>query len=63
MSACSRCGAPFTCAMADPEAGDAPCWCTQLPAVMPVLLQDAAPGCYCPACLKELVLQQEASAE
>ncbi|MFC5477537.1 cysteine-rich CWC family protein [Massilia suwonensis] len=48
MSVCSRCGAPFGCAMAD--GGDAPCWCTELPPVVPV--PGAEAGCWCPACLR-----------
>jgi hypothetical protein len=51
MSACGRCGAAFGCAMADPGAAE-PCWCTALPAVVP-LPQAAGAGCWCPACLKK----------
>ncbi|MEV4780357.1 cysteine-rich CWC family protein [Burkholderia sp. LMU1-1-1.1] len=54
MSTCSRCGAEFSCAMvdADPAAAAQPCWCTYLPASLPV---PSAPGasCWCPACLKQ----------
>ncbi|MDP3672479.1 MAG: cysteine-rich CWC family protein [Telluria sp.] len=51
MSNCSRCGAQFGCAMADPEAAGAPCWCTELPALVPVPGDTA--GCWCPACLRQ----------
>jgi hypothetical protein len=47
MSICTRCGAEFGCAMAD-GSGE-PCWCTRLPAVVPV--PGEAAGCWCPACL------------
>jgi hypothetical protein len=63
MSTCTRCGAPFGCAMAD--GGTEPCWCTTLPPVVPVptpvtrdAAQDAAPGCWCPACLRQHIAQQ-----
>ncbi|PIL39882.1 cysteine-rich CWC family protein [Massilia psychrophila] len=49
MSTCGRCGAPFGCAMAD--GGAQPCWCTELPAAVPVPGQPTA--CWCPACLKQ----------
>ena len=53
MSACSRCGASFTCAMAD--GSDHPCWCTELAAAVPVPSQLPGQGaaCWCPACLKQ----------
>ncbi|WP_145650639.1 cysteine-rich CWC family protein [Pseudoduganella lurida] len=62
MSTCERCGATFHCAMKDgPAAGEgaAPCWCTYLPAVVPVPApvpgssaeREVAVGCWCPACL------------
>jgi len=54
MSTCSRCGAEFSCAMVDADLAAAaqPCWCTYLPASLPV---PSAPGasCWCPACLKQ----------
>ena len=61
MSICTRCGAEFGCAMADGGAG--PCWCTTLPPVVPVPAAqagagDAAPGCWCPACLRQHIAQQ-----
>jgi hypothetical protein len=34
--------------MADGSAG--PCWCTELPAIVPLPGVDA--GCWCPACLR-----------
>lgn len=54
-SVCPRCGAGLRCGMV---AGDAECWCVQLPHVMPVPTErtpnaeGSAPSCYCPACLK-----------
>jgi hypothetical protein len=48
MSECTRCGAVFACAMAD-DSSQA-CWCTTLPAAVP-LPTDAA-GCWCRACLE-----------
>ena len=64
MSACSRCGATFTCAMADGD-GSQPCWCASLPLVMPVpplssgapasasvLAPAEDPSCWCPDCLR-----------
>lgn len=50
MSACSRCGAPFLCAMADPGAAE-PCWCTALPPVV-ALPQGPGGACWCRACLQ-----------
>lgn len=60
MSICKRCGAAFGCAMVD--GGDGPCWCTQLPPVVPVpnvagadvpaTGAGAESACWCPACLK-----------
>ena len=53
MSVCSSCGAIFGCAMAD--GASAPCWCTELPPVVPlppVPAAGAAAGCWCPACLR-----------
>ncbi|MDB5754593.1 MAG: hypothetical protein JWR56_1021 [Massilia sp.] len=55
MSTCSRCGAGFGCAMAD--GCDHPCWCTALPAAVPVPGQPAA--CWCPACLKQHIAEIE----
>jgi hypothetical protein len=58
-SVCPRCGAGLRCAMA---AGDAECWCVQMPHVMPVpaalpeqaLPDSGAASCFCPACLKQI---------
>jgi len=47
MSHCTRCGAAFSCGMAN-QASE-PCWCTTLPAAVPV--PEEAAGCWCPACL------------
>jgi hypothetical protein len=55
MSPCTRCGATFACAMAD--GGAAPCWCTALPAVVPVPGEPAA--CWCPACLRQHIASLE----
>jgi len=54
MSTCSLCGAEFSCAMvdADPATAAQPCWCTYLPASLPVPSAPDA-GCWCPACLKK----------
>jgi hypothetical protein len=60
MSVCARCGATFTCAMADGD-GSEPCWCASLPLVMPVPAPGASaavpapasdPSCWCPDCLR-----------
>ena len=54
MSACSRCGAVFTCAMADGGDPAQPCWCTALPAAVPLPGDQAAlAACWCPACLRQ----------
>ncbi|MFP5390180.1 MAG: cysteine-rich CWC family protein [Gammaproteobacteria bacterium] len=51
MSTCTRCGAQFTCGMQD--GSDAPCWCTSLPAALPVPVPGAGAAlCWCPDCLK-----------
>lgn len=55
-SVCPRCGVDLRCGMV---AGDAECWCVQLPHVMPVpaardALLPATASCYCPACLKQI---------
>jgi hypothetical protein len=58
-STCPRCGAGLRCGMV---AGDAECWCVQLPNVMPVppalpeqaLPESGAASCFCPACLKQI---------
>jgi hypothetical protein len=59
MSTCTRCGAAFGCAMAD--GGEEACWCTALPPIVPVPRAGAeqpAPGCWCPACLRQHIAQQ-----
>jgi len=53
-SVCPRCGAGLRCGMV---AGDAECWCVQLPHIMPApsernLTAEGSASCYCPACLK-----------
>ncbi|MEC5213753.1 putative paraquat-inducible protein A [Polaromonas sp. CG_9.5] len=62
-SVCPRCGAGLRCGMV---AGDAQCWCTQLPNVMPVpalnehtLPDNGAASCFCPACLKQITDEQQ----
>lgn len=65
MSVCTRCGASFTCAMAD--GGADPCWCASLPLVMPVpstevLTPAADPSCWCPDCLRRHISGSAASA-
>ncbi len=63
-SVCPGCGAGLRCGMV---AGDAQCWCVQLPNIMPLpteraplLSTDAdaasasAASCFCPACLKKI---------
>jgi hypothetical protein len=57
MSVCTRCGAQFGCAMADGTAD--PCWCTAMPPVVAVPEPGEAVGCWCPACLKAHIEQQE----
>jgi len=54
MSTCSRCGVAFSCAMvdADPSVPAQPCWCTYLPAALPVP-SAAGASCWCPDCLKQ----------
>ncbi|MYM41346.1 hypothetical protein [Duganella qianjiadongensis] len=77
MSQCTRCGAQFHCAMADGAApaidaasaqsgssavAEAPCWCTELPMLLPVPVAGAS-GCWCPDCLRaEIAAQQRAHA-
>jgi hypothetical protein len=55
MSVCFRCGAPFSCAMLGEMEG--PCWCTELPRMMPLPGLEAA-SCYCPGCLKIALAEQ-----
>jgi predicted RNA-binding Zn-ribbon protein involved in translation (DUF1610 family) len=50
---CPKCGAAFVCGSA---AGAASCWCAELPPAL--ALPDAASGCYCPACLREIIARQ-----
>jgi hypothetical protein len=57
-SVCPRCGAGLRCGNV---AGDAQCWCSQLPNIMPVpaaasaaLPADASASCFCPACLQQI---------
>ena len=61
MSQCSRCGAPFSCAMVDvaDPLNAPPCWCTLLPAVVPVP-GAAGSACWCAACLSQHIAEQEA---
>ena len=49
--ACPACGGTVECGMAN---GDAACWCSALPQVLPVT--DAGDArCYCQACLQALI--------
>ncbi len=51
-SVCPRCGTGFRCGMVS---GDATCWCTQLPPLLPVpAADDTTTTCFCPKCLAEL---------
>lgn len=61
MSLCVRCGASFSCAMVDGEDNDQPCWCTAMPPVLPVPsgATGTNAGCYCPACLRLVIAQQQ----
>jgi hypothetical protein len=38
-----------------------PCWCTQLPPLVPVPTEAA--GCWCPACLQQHIAAQQAENE
>ena len=55
-SICPRCGAGLLCGML---AGDAACWCVQLPLVMPVPAIPAIAWCFCPACLKQITDERQ----
>ncbi|MBE9609244.1 cysteine-rich CWC family protein [Chitinilyticum piscinae] len=44
---CSRCSAEFDCGTG---AADGRCWCTELPAALPL---DSGADCLCPACLRQ----------
>ena len=58
-----------TSAEADTTAGDAECWCVQLPHVMPVPSalpasvqpDNSAASCFCPACLKQITDERKNS--
>jgi hypothetical protein len=58
MSICIRCGAAFGCAMLGEM--DGPCWCTQLPPIVPVPAKEVS-GCMCPGCLKLHIEVMESS--
>jgi hypothetical protein len=47
----------FSCAMLGEQ--DGPCWCTAMPAVLPVPGVDAS--CWCPGCLKLQIAAQQSS--
>ena len=51
METCARCGAGFICGNVE---GAPACWCSQLPAVLPV--PEGPGGCLCPSCLRAAVL-------
>ena len=59
MSICLRCGVAFSCALLGEQ--DGPCWCTALPAVLPVPASDGAASCFCPGCLKMAIDAQKSS--
>lgn len=61
MSQCEKCGKAFECGMADAGAAS-PCWCVALPPLPKDRLGRDAAGCYCPACLKQLLDECSASA-
>jgi hypothetical protein len=46
--ACAECGQTFRCGF---RAGDAHCWCAELPRRLP-MPADPAAGCLCAACLQ-----------
>lgn len=59
MSACPRCGVPFSCAMVD-DVTVAHCWCTQLPALPAATLAGLNAGasqgcCLCADCLQATI--------
>lgn len=55
MSVCTRCGATFSCALA--ERRGEPCWCAALPAAAAVPLPQDAAGCWCRACLQSHIAE------
>ncbi len=59
MSTCTLCGAVFNCAMADGDSDDEPCWCFQLPALLPVPGMGEATACWCPSCLQHKIEAQK----
>ncbi|MBV2235092.1 MAG: cysteine-rich CWC family protein [Sterolibacterium sp.] len=65
MTRCPRCGEHFGCgsgaASPTSEAGAAACWCAELPPLQGVDRSAAVlQGCYCAACLRELLARQAA---
>jgi hypothetical protein len=51
--ACTECGQTFRCGF---RAGDAQCWCAELPRRLP-MPTDSASGCVCAACLQRRLEQ------
>lgn len=51
LHACPGCGEMVACGMSN---GEAACWCTELPRVLPVPANDSAALCYCRSCLQKL---------
>lgn len=49
---CNQCGATFSCG-SDTTSGN--CWCDRLP---PIVSLEETSGCYCPSCLKALIVQK-----
>lgn len=61
MSICPRCGTTLECAMADNK--QEPCWCTQLPQLQLDTVASGKEGigarsCFCPDCLRALLVEQ-----
>lgn len=58
----AREAAPALAQTGSSAAEEAPCWCTELPMLLPVPVAGAA-GCWCPDCLRaEIAAQQRAGA-
>ncbi|MBP6280207.1 MAG: cysteine-rich CWC family protein [Rhodocyclaceae bacterium] len=52
-SICAKCGATFSCGMV---AGEAHCWCEDLPKLMP--LDAEASACFCRPCLAREIAER-----
>ncbi|MBH1971379.1 cysteine-rich CWC family protein [Moraxellaceae bacterium AER2_44_116] len=51
---CSLCGDAFVCGSHNSQ----PCWCSLLPAIMPIT---EGQDCYCPVCLKAVIREEVTS--